>query len=193
MAAFVRVGALPIAAALALTLGGCGGSDGPGSCPGGQTGVPPNCVVTPTPPLCTQTHIYEQNGAVPARTLVYLDFSVPDSGRLDVTMDWTNASSPMGFYLVLANTCTVDEFNAGSCTFVMRSDPSSVKPRKLSQSGFVAGNYRWMVANFGTSDESAALQVILSKGTCPAVTGVPPSASSRGAETLPAIEHALHR
>jgi hypothetical protein len=189
----VPLGAVALAFVLALTLGACGGgSDDPGPCPVGQTGVPPNCMSIEPP--CTQTNIYQNNGPVPARTLVYFDFSVPDSGRLDVTMDWTYTSSPMAFYVVPANTCTVAEFNAGTCNFLMRSDPSGVKPRKLSQSNFTAGNYRWIVANFGTSDESAALQIVLSKGTsCPALVGVPPSASSRDGEALPAIGQALHR
>ena len=147
MTTWRTVGRPLCAAALGLTLGSCG-DDGPGSCPAGQTGTPPNCqVVCPAgtiPPNCqvdcTQTNIYQNNGSVPAFTLVFFDFSVPDSGRLDVTMDWTNAASLMGFYLVPANTCTVDEFNARSCNFVMRSEPSSVKPRKVSQANLTVGN-----------------------------------------------------
>jgi hypothetical protein len=201
MARWRSAGAPLGAAALTLALGSCGGN-GPGSCPAGQAGTPPNCqVVCPAgtvPPDChvdcTQTNIYQNNGPVPGFTLVFLDFSVPDNGRLDVSMDWTNASSLMGFYLVPANTCTVDEFNARSCNFVMRSEPSSVKPRKLSQANLTAGNYRWIVANYTASDESAALQIILSKGSgCPAFAGAPPSAASRDEATLPAIERALPR
>lgn len=182
------IGASFVAAVLALTLGGCGGDSGPGQCPAGQTGTPPNCqVVCPAGTLppdcrvdCTQTNIYQDNGSVPASTLLFFDFSVPDTGRLDVTMDWTNASSPMGFYLVPVNTCTLAEFNARTCEFLLRSEPSSVKPRKISRPSLAAGNYRWVVANFGSNDESAALQIILSKGTgCPAFGGgAPPSALS---------------
>ena len=195
-----RFGASLGAAALALTLGACGGSDPVQVCTPPKVGTPPNCSC-PSGTLepdcradCMQTNIYQENGAVPAFTLVYHDFSVPDSGRLDVTMDWTNASSLMGFYLVPANTCTVDEFNARSCNFLMRSEPSSVKPRKLSQANFTAGNYRWIVANYSESDESAALQIILSKGTaCPALAGGSPSATSRGDATLPPLGRMEHR
>jgi hypothetical protein len=189
-----NAGALWVAALLALVSTGCGTD----SCPVGETGIPPNCQkVCPAGTLppdchvdCTQTNIYQQNGAVPTGTLVYLDFSVPDSGRLDVTMDWTNASSAMGFYLVPANTCALAEFNARSCNFIIRSEPSSIKPRKVSQASLAAGNYRWIVANFSSSDESAALQIVLSKGTgCPAFGGAPPSVLTRVEETLPAIGH----
>ena len=121
-------------------------------CPGGTTGTPPNCVATPPP--CTQTTVDQDSGALGPRTIVYNDFSVPDSGRLDITLDWTFATSRFGFYLVPANTCTLQEFNARSCNFVVRSEASTVKPRKISQENFTAGNYRWMVANFAEVDES---------------------------------------
>jgi len=167
----------------------------------GESGTPPNCTkVCPPGTLppdchvdCNQTNIYQDNGAVPARTLVYDDFPLPSSGRLDVTMDWTNASSVMGFYLVPANTCTLDEFNTRSCNFLIRSE-SGAKPRKVSKSDLAAGNYRWIIGNFSTSDESSALQIILSKGTgCPAFGGAPPTVLSSGAETLPAIDRAQRR
>lgn len=194
-----KCSAMPLAAAiLTLVLGACG-SDGPGNCPAGQTGTPPNCqVICPAGTLppdcrvdCTQTNIFQSNGPVTPSTLIFDDFSLPDTGRLDVTMDWTNATSPVGFYLVPANTCTLDEFNARSCNFLLRSEPSSVKPRKVSQPNLAAGNYRWLVANFSASDESVALQLILSKGTgCPALTGVPPAAQALPAGPGPVLERA---
>ena len=184
--------------AAALALGRCGGS-GPGSCGVGETGTPPNCqkicpagtIPPDCRPDCTQTNVYQQDGPVPAGTLVYLDFSVPDSGRLDVTLDWTNASSAVGFYLVPANTCTLAEFNARTCNFVIRAEPSSSKPRKVSLANLAAGNYRWIVANFSASDESVALKIVLAKGTgCPAFGGTPPSVLSRVGDPLPAIGRA---
>ena len=109
---------------------------------------------------------------------------MPDSGRLDVTLDWTNASSLVGFYLVPANTCTLDEFNARSCNFLIRSE-TTVKPRKISTPNFNAGNYRWIIGNFSEAQESVSLQIVLSKGACAAL-GAPPSASDRANEAWPA-------
>src|SRR5260221_8615140 len=106
------------AAAVAASLGACGGPTQPKLCPAGQTGTPPDC--KPTPPPCTQTGVEAGSEAAKARTLYYFDFSVPDSGRLDVTMDWTIPASPIGIYLVPVNTCTLDEFNARSCNFLVR-------------------------------------------------------------------------
>jgi hypothetical protein len=127
--------------------------------------------------------------------VAYDDFSVPDSGRLDVTLDWTFASSRVGFYLVPANTCTtIEEFNARSCNFLVRSEPSPTKPRKISTPNFAAGNYRWMVAVFSDQDESVSFQIVLSKGTgCPAFAGGSPSASSDVDLALPPIRGMQHR
>lgn len=186
------------AAAVAVSLGACGG---PGTCPPNQTGTPPNCMAvlcpagqTGTPPncvpICTQTVVESGSEAAKARTLYYFDFSVPDSGRLDVTMDWTIPASPVGIYLVPANTCALAEFNARSCNFFVLSEPSSVKPRKISVPNFNAGNYRWLIGNFGTNDESISYQFVLSKATCPALTVTAPSVSARDAEAFPALTRA---
>jgi hypothetical protein len=162
------------AAALAFALAGC---EPPPTrvedhCPAGQVGTPPICG---TP--CTQSAVYTSSGAVPSLVLIFDDFPVTESGRLDLTLEWTNASSLMGLYLVPAGTCTLDQFNQRTCNFLVRSDPPGPKPRKVSAANVAAGNYRFIVANFGNADESAALQVVLSKGTCPAVSNTPPSAA----------------
>jgi hypothetical protein len=171
------------AAAVAASLGACGGSGGPTT--------PPPTTLPPTP--CTQTVVVTDAGPANARTLYINDFSVPDSGRLDITMDWTNAASPVGFYLVPANTCTLDEFNARSCNFLVRSEPSSVKPRKISVANFNAGNYRWMLGTFGDTDESISFQIVLSKGPCAALSGAQPSLSAQGRGLFPTFTRAKSR
>jgi hypothetical protein len=168
--------------ALVLSLAACGGGSG-------NVVAPSTPAPTPTP--CTQTTLAQDSGAIPGRTLVYNDFSVPDSGRLDVTLDWTNAASQMGFYLVPANTCTLEEFNARSCNFVIRSE-TTAKPRKISTPNFTAGNYRWIIGNYSDADESVSLQIVLSKGSCAAL-GVAPSASDRTEEAWPGLQGARRR
>jgi len=112
----------------------------------------------------------------------------------DVTLDWTFASSPVGFYLVPVNTYTLDEFNARSCTFLIRSEPSTAKPRKISQPNFSAGNYRWIVANFAEVQESVSLLIVLSKGTgCPALGSPSVGASAHAKEDLPELQRAVRR
>lgn len=152
----------------------------------------PTCIQqSPPPPPCVQSVVASGTGTLEARTLRYDDFSVPDNGRLDATVDWTNASSRIGVYLVPANSCTLDEFNARSCNFLVLSEPSSVKPRKVSIPSFNAGNYRWLMGNFSESDESVSFQFVLSKGTCAALTGGEPTAFST-ADDLPPIRRSIH-
>jgi hypothetical protein len=148
----------------------------------------PNC--TPVQPACTQTVVESDSGSVEAHTLYFFDFSVPDSGRLDVTLDWTNPASRVGIYLVPANTCDLDAFNARNCNFLVRSEPSPVKPRKISVSNFSAGNYRWLIGTFSDTDESVSYQFVLSKGSCAALTVTPPSVSAEGTRALPALTRA---
>ena len=154
---------------LAGLLPACGGSDTPTSVP----------TPAPTPTPCSQSVLVQVNGAVPTRTLGRVAFSATTSGRLDITVDWTFAASQLGIYLVTASSCPIDSFNAGSCTFLTRSE-TAVKPRKISVTAN-AGNYELLVANFSAQDESVSGQVVLSSTTCPAFAVAGPPATLAGA------------
>ena len=190
----MEYGLVLLSAALALGIQACGGGDGGGDvCPQGTTGTAPNCVATPPP--CTQKTAYNDSVAMDPRTLMYDDFSVPESGRLDITLDWTFPQSAVGFYLVPVHTCTLEEFNARSCNFLIRSEPSRVKPRKISQANFAAGNYTWLTGTFGEEQESGSLLIVVSQGTsCPALTSGSVGASATGdGANLPRMERAIRR
>jgi hypothetical protein len=96
---------------------------------------------------------------------------------VDVTVDWTFASSTIGVYLVSANSCNIDQFNARACNFLIRSE-SGAKPRKVSASNVAVGAYELLIANFSDQDDSGTAQIVLSSATCPAAT----SAQSVGGE-----------
>ena len=74
-------------------------------------------------------------------------------------------------YVVPQGSCTLDQFNARTCTFLVRSDSGS-KPRKVSGSNVAAGTYDLLVANFSSQDESASALVVLSSSSCPSVASV---------------------
>jgi hypothetical protein len=154
---------------LAGLLPACGGSSTPTSVP----------TPAPTPTPCTQSVLIQVNGSVPSRSLGRVAFSAAMSGRLDITVDWTFATSPIGVYLVGAQTCPIDSFNANTCTFLARSE-TTVKPRKISVN-VSAGNYELLVANFAAQDESISGQVVLSSATCPAFASAGPAATLAGA------------
>jgi hypothetical protein len=145
---------------------------------------PPPPPPPPTLTACTQSTVEQDDEGIDPRNLIFFDFSVPDSGRLDVTLDWTVSASRMGFYLVPANTCTtLQEFNNRSCNFLIRSEPPGTKPRKISTPNFAAGNYRWIVGNFeDNTKEAFSLRIVLSTSTCPALVGAPPAAEARDGE-----------
>jgi hypothetical protein len=197
-----RLGTPLAAVALALTLGACDGNGPVDTCDPPRVGSPPNCQCpSGTRPDgatcvadCTTTNVLQESSETPSSTLLYEDFSVPDSGRLDVTLDWTIPSSLVGFYIVPANTCTLAEFNARTCNFVVRSEPVTTKPRKISTPNFAAGNYRWLVANYASQQESVSLQIVLQKGTgCAPLAGGAPAAAARGESALPDVERMTRR
>jgi hypothetical protein len=121
--------------------------------------------------------LFQGNGVVAAGGAAGQDFTVPSSAdtRLDVAADWSSSSSLIGVYVV-SGACTLDAFNARTCTFLLRSEPTSVKPRVLSAPNVAAGTYTLVVADFTTFDESIAVQVVLSNASCAAVTTAPPTA-----------------
>jgi hypothetical protein len=166
----MRIYSVVIASVMVAALAGCGGS----TPTGGST------TTTTTLPPCNQSGIASNHGPVAASTVVLDPISVPSTGRLDITVDWTVAASHIGVYVVPANTCTtIEAFNARSCNFLVRSE-SGPKPRKVSTPNFSAGNYDLLLANFEDYQEAMAYQVILSTGSCPPFAGQAPTASQAG-------------
>jgi hypothetical protein len=140
------------------------------SCGGGGSGTTP--VTTPPTTLapCTQTVLFQGGGPIGGGVAAGQDFSVSSTvaTRLDVIVDWTSATSLIGVY-VFQGACNIDQFNARACNFIIRSEPSTAKPRRVSAANVAQGNYTLVIANFGSLDESVATQIILSSVTCPAL------------------------
>jgi hypothetical protein len=186
------VGATLAAAALVMALEACGGNSPTETCPAGTSGSPPNCTPIVVEQPCTQTVIDSGNGSANAFTIYRKDFSVPENGRLDMTVDWTVASSRIGVYVVPVHTCQIEDLNARNCTFLVRSEPgaSTAKPLKISTANFAAGNYTWLIGNGSDRQESLAYQVVLSKGSsCPALAGAGPGASARPGGAGASVEY----
>ena len=128
---------------------------------------------------CSQTILFQGNGGVAAGGAAGQDFTVPATAdtRLDVAADWSSPSSLIGVY-VISGACGLDAFNARTCSFLLRSEPTSVKPRVLSASNVTPGTYTLVIATFTAFDESIAAQIVLSNASCPAVATTPPAARS---------------
>ena len=157
------------ALALLVLAAGCGGdSDSPTVTP----------VPSPTPVPCSQASVLGPlQGSIPSLFVVKESFATSSAGRVDVFVDWTFADSPIGVYVVLGN-CDLDQFNARSCNFLLRSEPPGTKPRRVSVPNMAAGTYDLLIANFADVDESASTQVFLSTGSCAPFSASPPSGTA---------------
>jgi hypothetical protein len=142
---------------VALLLPSCGS--------GGSTPTP--VPSASTPPACSQTLLFQGSAALQSGFAVTQDFSVSSTTdtRLDVLVDWTSAASAIGVY-VFQGACSVDQFIARTCTFVVRSEPPAAKPRRVSAPNVAVGNYTLVIANLGAQDEAIAAQIVLSNTTC---------------------------
>lgn len=145
--------------AIAAVPWGCGGSSSSTS--------PTPVAAVPTPTPCAQTALFQATGTMPAGTLMNQPTPVPAAGRLDITADWTLTTNPVGLYVV-QGACDLAAFNARACNFLMRVEPGA-KPLKGSAQVQV-GTYLVMLANFGSREDSGAINVVLSTGSCPAAT-----------------------
>jgi hypothetical protein len=100
---------------------------------------------------------------LPVNNLLLVQFTTGAKGSLDVTVDWTIASDSIHLY-VSANICTVDQINNSTCTYLIESPPSPVKPRVVTVNNVAAGNYTLYIGNRGPATESVSWQIGLTTG-----------------------------
>jgi hypothetical protein len=145
-----------------MLLPGCKGNAG-----GTTSATPP--VTTPT---CQQTTVLERASALDANGYVYQTFSTSQTGRIDITVDWTFPASPISLYLV-EEACTIDHLLGGGGCAALTFSQSGAKPRRASH--FTGpGRYAVIVVNGASQDESISMHVVLSSTGCPTITGTDP-------------------
>ena len=138
----------------AILLPACGGSSSDPS----PVSTPP-----PTPPPVVESVVASGSGTLPARALALIPFSIPSSGTLDVTVEWTLATNDVHAYL-MSGPCTFEQFVALACTFVTFSESTTLKPERLRVVGTNAGSYTLGIGNVGPGEESVAFQVVHTTG-----------------------------
>lgn len=170
----MRVFASVLGAAIALSLGACGGGGGGGG-PTTPTSTP---VPTPTPPS-----VVSQGNGFPleAGFVGLVNFTTTRTGTLEATVDWTFAANDLDVLITRGN-CDFDQLIAQQCTILTFSDSASAKPEKIRTDNAAAGTYTLFVENIGPGDESVSFQVVLTPTTASAL---PPSASRRGVQAMP--------
>ena len=149
---------LPFVTPLVMVMPGCGGS----------SSTTPTSVPAPTPtPAPVSTVVAEgSRGGLGASVLINAPpFTTTATGTLDVTVDWTFASNDVDIYLTQGTVpCTVADFNAGQCSFVVFSESFTAKPERLSAPNASAGPYTLYIGNRGPTEESVSYQVVLTTG-----------------------------
>ncbi|HUG55421.1 MAG TPA: hypothetical protein VMR21_17580 [Vicinamibacteria bacterium] len=149
-------------------LAACGGSGG--------TTAPSTPVAAPPPPAPVRTIVSQGSGSVEAHVLGSIPFTTTSSGTLDFTVDWTSPQSLIAVY-VARGACEFDQFLAGACDLLLRSETMVPKPKVLQIPSAAAGSYVLLIGNPGDEDESVSFQIGL--------TSTPGAAATSG-EDAPA-------
>jgi hypothetical protein len=164
-----------VVGALALALGACDGDD---------PARPPIVIVTPAPVRA----VLAQTSFSGFQSDVYVSLEVPLSQRgvLDVTVDWTTASTWM--YVYLGNTsCTYAQLSSKTCPFLIKSETKDPKPRVIITESLAPGTYyvvlynvpRDSVTGIG-SDNTESVAVQLGLTVYPVTSQAPAPALSIG-------------
>ncbi len=161
---------------MAATLSACGGDS--------LTGQGRQEESTPPPPTCTQSIVFHGTGHIPALTADLETFTTTATGRVDITLDWTFASTHAGLALTQGS-CTFEQLKAGTCNFLLTLE-SPPKPLKGSAANVAAGSYGLWIMNGSDKDEAMAIQVVSSSSACP-----PLASSSVRSETQDWLAEAL--
>ena len=164
-----------VVGALALALGACDGDD---------PARPPIVIVTPAPVRA----VLAQTSFSGFQSDVYVSLEVPLSQRgvLDVTVDWTTASTWM--YVYLGNTsCTYTQLSSKTCPFLIKSETKDPKPRVIITESLAPGTYYVVLYNVprdtvtGTgSDNTESVAVQLGLTVFPSTSQAPGAAVSIG-------------
>jgi hypothetical protein len=138
---------------LAVALPGCGGGGG-----GITTPTP-----TPTPPPVTALILEDSFSGLGELTLAPVPFDTTATGTIEATVDWTFATDDVDIYLVRGS-CTLDQFNNGTCSFVAFSESPTAKPETIRATNQAPGSFTLYIGNRGPAEESVSYQVFLTTG-----------------------------
>jgi hypothetical protein len=146
----------------AVALAGCNGNNSTPTSPATPTPAP-----NPSPTACAATTLATATKPLSWNVLDSTAFTTTTAGHVDITVDWTNAQSNVGAFLVESGSCTQQRFNKGDCTYLIQSGED--KPHKLGVD-LPAGSYELLLNYFGSgtrgsSSETATVQVVQA---CPA-------------------------
>jgi len=88
--------------------------------------------------------------------------SVPSSGRVDVSFDWTFASSDLDMVVTRTDCISGASAYSGNC-FAFGSDKSTRKPARVTFDSTGAVVIRVWIVNFAQVQESGVMNVLLTR------------------------------
>lgn len=139
--------------AIAL-VAGCGG----GSPPTAPSTPTPTPVPTPVKSLVTQG----TSSDLQANYVHWVVFTTNKTGRIDISVDWTNSSDSVRLLVATGrHTCYDGTYaNFDICNIITSLNDDS-KPKMTSLPGEPAGTYTLYIDNLGPETESVAWQIFL--------------------------------
>ncbi len=148
-------------AAAAAALAACNDNNTPTA----ATSPSPAPNPTASPTGCTQTTLATATRSLTRDVLDSTPFTVTQSGPVQITVDWQNAQTNVGAFIVQAGSCTAQRFNKSNCSFAAQS--GNDKPHKMSIN-LTPGSYELLLDDFGgvknASSETATVQIVQSTG-----------------------------
>jgi hypothetical protein len=134
-------------AAAAVALAACGSGSSP------QQATPPT--TTPGP---VQTVVASGSTSIRARGTVLVPFTIPSTGTLDITVDWTFAANEIDIYLAVGS-CTPQQWP--DCAWIAGSESRDFKPERLRLVAGAPGAYVLDIGNISSGAESVSYEVTL--------------------------------
>jgi len=101
---------------------------------------------------------------IPADTFVVQSITLPQPGRLDVTLDWMLTTNIVSLTLAQAP-CSVEQFQADKCNVLLNLFPPP-KPLVGSTYWLNGGKYDLLLGNFSPVEETASTNVVFRTTGC---------------------------
>jgi hypothetical protein len=117
----------------------------------------------PTTGPCEEMEFGGQS-RIPADTYVVQSITLPETGRLDVTLDWMLTTDIVSLTLAQAP-CSSDQFQADKCNVLLNLFPPP-KPLAGSTYWLNAGKYDLLLGNFSLVEEIASTHVVFRTTGC---------------------------
>lgn len=151
---------------------------------GGPTG---GTSTTSAPPASVTNVIGEGSGSLQSNSFGIISGQTSVRGDLELIVDWTFSDSTLSMY-VTNGQCTAEQFqqdvcpfdSSCPCSFIVRSESSEPKPRRLRVSGH-QGPFGLIVWNVSMRDESISWQALLTT----TATTLRPTGSGQGLMEAP--------